>query len=568
MMDHAKLAQLLFPHVTQTPQQLLEEVFPPRQLKDGALVTRFAPSPTGFLHIGGVFTAMVGERAAHTSGGRVILRIEDTDKKREVAGGVGQIVQGLRDFGINFDEGATGDDSETGDYAPYTQSKRAQYYHVFCKDLVEKGLAYPCFCSAEEIAELRAGQEAQGVTPGYWGEYAKCRELTLEQIEENLKAGKPYVMRMRSPGKPGDRVKYKDGIRGDIEMEANFVDVVLLKSDGIPTYHFAHIVDDTLMRVNQIIRADEWIASVPIHLQMFWLCGLKAPKYAHVSPIMKEEDGSKRKLSKRKDPEAAVDFFVEEGYPAEAVVEYLLTIANSNFEDWRKQNKTAHYNEFPFKLNKMSASGALFDMMKLNSVSADVISRMDAQQVCDLVTAWAQRYDAALYGLLAANPDYAKALFAIDRGGKKPRKDIVKWKDVPGYAAYFYDELFTRDEELEMNKNLQRKVLEAYIAVMDCQDDKDTWFGKMKDICEPLGFTPDVKAYKADPALYKGHVGDVSAVVRMAICGRKNTPDLHAIMALLGQDKCLRRLKDYMAELEGEPAFTNVIPGHTGFVIK
>ena len=568
MMDHAKLAQLLFPHVTQTPQQLLEEVFPPRDLKEGALVTRFAPSPTGFLHIGGVFTAMVGERAAHTSGGRVILRIEDTDKKREVAGGVNQIVQGLRDFGITFDEGATGDDTESGDYAPYTQSKRAQYYHVFCKDLVEKGLAYPCFCSAEEIAELRAGQEAQGVTPGYWGEYAKCRDLTLEQIEENLKAGKPYVMRMRSPGKPGDRVKYKDGIRGDIEMEANFVDVVLLKSDGIPTYHFAHIVDDTLMRVNQVIRADEWIASVPIHLQMFWLCGLKAPKYAHVSPIMKEEDGSKRKLSKRKDPEAAVDFFVQEGYPAEAVVEYLLTIANSNFEDWRKQNKTAHYNEFPFKLNKMSASGALFDMMKLNSVSAEVISRMDNVQVYDQVLAWAMRFDAGLYGLLAAAPDYAKALFAIDRGGKKPRKDIVKWTDVAGYAAYFYDELFTRDEELEMDKDLQKQVLEAYQPIMNCADDKDTWFGKMKEICEPLGMSPDVKAYKAAPEQFKGHVGDVSAVVRMAICGRKNTPDLHAIMALLGQEKCLQRLQEYKSVLEGKEPCTNTIPGHTGFVIK
>jgi glutamyl-tRNA synthetase len=283
---------------------------------------------------------------------------------------------------------------------------------------------------------------------------------------------------------------------------------------------------------------------------------------------MKEEDGSKRKLSKRKDPEAAVDFFVEEGYPAEAVVEYLLTIANSNFEDWRKQNKTAHYNEFPFKLNKMSASGALFDMMKLNSVSAEVISRMSAEQVYDLVIDWAKNQDAALYGLLAANPDYAKALFAIDRGGKKPRKDIVKWTDVAGYAAYFYDELFTRDEELEMDKDLQKQVLEAYQPLMNCADDKDTWFGKMKDICEPLGMSPDVKAYKAAPEQFKGHVGDVSAVVRMAICGRKNTPDLHAIMALLGQDKCLRRLKDYMTELEGKPACTNAIPGHTGFVIK
>ncbi len=549
MMDHAKLAQLLFPNVTSTPQQLLEEVFPPRGLKEGAAVTRFAPSPTGFLHIGGVFTAMVGERTAHSTGGRVILRIEDTDKKREVAGGVNQIVQGLRDFGICFDEGATGDDTELGDYGPYTQSKRAQYYHVFCKDLVEKGLAYPCFCSAEEIAALREQQEKDGLTPGYWGEHARCRDLSLEEIEQNLAGGKPYVMRMRSPGKPGDRVKYKDGIRGDIEMEANFVDVVLLKSDGIPTYHFAHIVDDTLMRVNKVIRADEWIASVPIHLQMFWLCGLKPPKYAHVSPIMKEEDGSKRKLSKRKDPEAAVDYFVQEGYPAKAVVEYLLTIANSNFEDWRKMNKEADYNQFPFKLNKMSASGALFDMNKLNSVSAEVISRMTAEEVYEGALGWARRFDDKMYGLLAARPDYARALFAIDRGGKKPRKDIVRWTDVPGYAAYFYDELFACEEELELDKALQKQVLEQYLPLMDCADDKDTWFGKMKQICEPLGMSPDVKAYKAAPDQFRGHVGDVSAVVRMAVTGRKNTPDLHAIMALLGQETCLRRLKDYQAKL-------------------
>lgn len=549
MTDHEKLAQLLFPHVTRTPQQLLEEVFPPRPLKEGAPVTRFAPSPTGFLHIGGVFTALVGERTAHTGGGRVILRIEDTDKKREVAGGVGQIVRGLRDFGIIFDEGATGDDSESGDYGPYTQSHRAEYYHVFCKALVEQGLAYPCFCSAEEIAELRAGQEAKGVTPGYWGDYARCRSLTLEQIEEKLRAGQPYVMRMRSPGKPGDRVKYRDGIRGDIEMEANFVDVVLLKSDGIPTYHFAHIVDDTLMRVNQVIRADEWIASVPIHLQMFWLCGLKPPKYAHVSPIMKEEDGSRRKLSKRKDPEAAVDFFVEEGYPAEAVVEYLLTIANSNFEDWRRQNKTAHYNEFPFKLNKMSASGALFDLAKLNSVSGEVISRMTADQVYDLATAWAQRFDPALYRRLTADPAYARALFAIDRGGKKPRKDILRWKDVPGYTTYFFDDSFSLEETLELDRELQKQVLDAYLPLMDCADDKDTWFGKMKAVCEPLGMSPDMKAYKAEPQRFRGHVGDVSAVVRMAVCGRKNTPDLHAIMSLLGQETCRRRLESYRASL-------------------
>ena len=554
MTDYAKLAQLLFPHVTQTPQQLMEAQFPPRQLKDGAQVTRFAPSPTGFLHIGGVFSAMVSERVAHTTGGRVILRIEDTDKKREVEGGVSLIAQGLREFGITFDEGATGDGAEEGAYGPYTQSRRAEYYHVFCKDLVEKGLAYPCFCTAEEIAQLRARQEEQGVTPGYWGADARCRDLTLEQVEENLRAGKPYVMRLRSPGKPGGRVRFKDAIRGDIEMEENFVDVVLLKSDGIPTYHFAHIVDDTLMRVTQVVRGDEWIASAPIHLQLFWLCGLKAPKYGHIAPIMKEENGSRRKLSKRKDPEAAVSFFTEEGYPAEAVMEYLLTIANSNFEDWRRQNKTAHYTEFPFKLNKMSASGALFDLKKLNSVSAEVISRLTAEEVYDQASAWAQHYDGELYSLLAADPAYAKALFAIDRGGKKPRKDIVRWKDVSGYAAYFYDGLFAREETLELDRDLQKQVLEAYLPVMDCADDKDTWFGKMKELCPALGMSPDVKAYKEHPEQFRGHVGDFSAVVRMAVTGRKNTPDLHAVMSLLGQETCLRRLKEYRALLDSAPS--------------
>ncbi len=551
MTDPIRLAQLLFPNVTQTPGQLMEQSFPPRPLKEGAQVTRFAPSPTGFLHIGGVFSAMVSERVAHTTGGVAILRIEDTDKKREVEGGVSLIVQGLRDFGIVFDEGAQGEHEEIGAYGPYTQSRRAEYYHVFCKDLVEKGLAYPCFCTADELDELRKKQESENVTPGYWGEYALWRDKPIEEVEAALAAGKPYVMRLRSPGKPGGRVKFKDAIRGEIEMEENYVDVVLLKSDGIPTYHFAHVVDDTLMRVTQVVRGDEWIASAPIHLQLFWLCGLKAPKYAHISPIMKEEDGSKRKLSKRKDPEAAVSYFTEEGYPADAVMEYLLTIGNSNFEDWRRQNKDARYTEFPFKLNKMSASGALFDLNKLQSVSAEVISRLTAEEVYAQATAWAGRFDPDFCALLTRDPAFTKRLFAIDRGGKKPRKDIVRWQDVKAYAAYFFDELFAMEEQLDMECEVQKQVIEAYLPVMDCGDDKDTWFGKMKELCPALGFSPDVKAYKANPEQFKGHVGDVSAVVRMAITGRKNTPDLHAIMALLGQDTCRRRLQAYLAGLNG-----------------
>ena len=549
MTDSHRLAQLLFPHVSETPAQLLEQRFPQRQQREGAVVTRFAPSPTGFLHIGGVFTAMVAERAAHTTGGTIILRIEDTDKKREVEGGVDLIVRGLQDFGIRFDEGATGSDSEQGDYGPYTQSLRKELYHVFCKDLVEKGLAYPCFCTGEELEALRAKQEAEGATPGYWGEAAVCRTRSLEETEQLLKAGKPYVVRLRSPGKPGGRVKFRDLVRGHIEMEENFLDVVLLKSDGVPTYHFAHVVDDTLMRVNQVIRGEEWIASAPIHLQLFWLCGLKAPKYAHLSPIMKEENGSRRKLSKRKDPEAAVSYFTQEGYPAEAVLEYLLTIANSNFEDWRKQNRDSSCMDFPFQLKKLSASGALFDHAKLDSVSAEVISRMTAEQVYTQAAAWAKQEDPALYGRLTADPAYGKGIFSIDRGGKKPRKDIVRWKDAGAYTAYFFDESFVREEEAELAPALQKQVLEAYLPVLDAAADKDAWFEAIKSVCAPLGFSPDVKAYKAAPEQFAGHVGDVSGVIRIALTGRRNTPDLHAITALLGQTRCAGRIRSYLETL-------------------
>lgn len=546
MNDNLRLAALLFPDCEKTAEQYLTEVYPPRALPEGAMVTRFAPSPTGFLHIGGVFTSLVAERCAHQSGGVCYLRIEDTDKKREQEDGVTGIVQGLADFGIAFDEGATGPDSEKGAYGPYTQSRRVAIYHAFCRDLVEKGLAYPCFCTEQQLSDIRAAQEAQKVLPGYHGEYARCRALTLEQVEQNIKAGLPYVVRLRSPGKPGARVKFKDMIRGDIEMDDNITDIVLLKQDGVPTYHFAHAVDDTVMRTTHVIRGEEWVPSANIHLQLFYVMGLKAPKYAHVSPVMKEEGGSKRKLSKRKDPEAAVSYFVEEGYPKEAVVEYLLTLLNSNFEDWRKQNKTASCFNFPFSLKKMSQSGCLFDLVKLQSVSASVISLMTGEQVRSGATAWAERFDPELHTALARDEDYARGIFAIDRGGSKPRKDITKWSDVRGYVSYFYDDLSERQRTWPDNVSAEdrRAILSAYLGVMNTADDKDTWFAKIRDLCAPLGFSPDVKAYKAEPEAFKGHVGDVSAVIRSALTGRLNTPDLHSIMALLGLERCTQRLRE------------------------
>ena len=551
MSNNLKLAKLLFPDINETPEELMEKAYPDRGLKQGAAVTRFAPSPTGFLHIGGVFASMAAERTAHLSEGVCILRIEDTDKKREMDDGVSIIVNGLADFGIRFDEGVHADGSESGQYGPYTQPKRKYPYHVFCKQLVEKGLAYPCFCTAEKISDIRAEQEKAGVTPGYWGDYAQeCRNRSIQEVEELINQGVPYVVRLKSPGKPGGRVKFRDLIRGDIEMEENFVDIVLLKSDGIPTYHFAHIVDDTLMRVTHVTRGEEWIASAPIHLQLFWLCGLKAPKYAHIPSIMKEDNGGKRKLSKRKDPEAAVSYFVEEGYPADAVMEYLLTIANSNFEDWRRQNKTVHYTAFPFALNKMSPSGALFDLAKLQNVSGAVISLMTAEQVLQGVLAWAERFDNQLYNVLSADKEKALAIFSVDRGGNKPRKDIAKWKEVRSYVSYFYDELREESgETLDLASEDQKAIIGKYLTVYSPEHDKDTWFATIKGICPELGFCPDVKQYKADPTGFKGHVGDVSSVIRVAVTGRKNTPDLHAVMAIMGKDAVLARLNEYLERI-------------------
>ena len=548
-MDHNKLAELLFPHIKTTAQQYRDEIYPKRDLPEGAMVTRFAPSPTGFLHIGGVFTSLVNERCAHQSGGVFLLRIEDTDKKREKEDGISAIIDGLDSFGIHFDEGVN-KNGESGVYGPYTQSFRGEIYQAFVKELVEKGMAYPCFCSEEELTEIRARQEADKAMPGYHGAYAKCLDLSYEEIEANIKAGKSYVMRLRSPGKPGGRIKYKDVIKGNIEMDENIVDIVVLKSDGIPTYHFAHAVDDSLMGTTHVIRGDEWVPSVNIHQQLFYVLGMKAPKYAHVAPVMKEEDGSKRKLSKRKDPEAAVSYFTQEGYPKESVIEYLLTLANSGYEDWRRANRDLPYTEYKFQLNKMGQSGPLFDLQKLHSVSADVISRMTAEQVAEGATEWAKVYDADLYACLSADKAYTEGLFAIDRGGKKPRKDIAKWNDVKGYCAYFFDSLFQREESMEMDKDLQKEILERYLAVYDENDDKDQWFGRMKEICPAIGFASEVKEFKAaEPGTFKGHVGDVSSVVRVAVTGRKNTPDLRSIMALMGRAMCEQRIRDYIASL-------------------
>lgn len=552
MTDFKELAQLLFPNITKAPQDM-EDMYPPRALKEGARVTRFAPSPTGFLHFGNLFTCMVSYKTAKTTDGVFYVRVEDTDQKRKVDGAIDVMLKGLSVYGINADEGVVGDEKEIGDYGPYYQSARVEIYQTYAKALVEQGLAYPCFCSADELDEIRTAQENESIK-GYWGKWAKCRDLSFEQIKANIDSGMSWTLRLKSPGDLEKKCYFDDMIKGKIEMPENVQDVVLLKSDGIPTYHFAHAVDDHLMRTTHVVRGDEWISSVPIHLQLFKVLGFKPPKYAHVSPIMKEENGGKRKLSKRKDPEAAVTYYAEEGYPQESVNEYMMTLANSNFEDWRRMNKTEPIEKFPFNLKKMSVSGALFDIVKLTDVSKNVISVMPAEKVFELAYAWAKEYQPQLAELFAQDEAKATAILNIDREGKKPRKDIAKWSDVIDYVSYMYDETFVPNYELNGNAtpSLAVKVIEEYLKVVNLDDDKDAWFGRMKEVCPLVGCTPNVKEYKAEPEKFEGHVGDVSTIIRVALTGRTNTPDLFAITALLGEDTVKARLNSALNHYKEE----------------
>jgi len=546
------LAALLFPHIDKTPEDYLA-AYPARDLPQGARVTRFAPSPTGFLHIGGLFSALASALTARQTGGVFILRIEDTDKKREIEDGVTGIIEGLRAFGVRPDEGVTGLLTEEGAYGPYTQSKRRDIYQSFVKRLVEEEKAYPCFLTPDELAAIREKQEAEKKLPGCYGVYARYRDIGLQEAEALIKEGKEYVIRLRSPGTEDGKVSFEDGIKGPIQMAENITDVVLLKSDGLPTYHFAHAVDDTLMRVTHVVRGDEWIASVPIHLQLFEAIGQPAPAYAHIAPILKDDQGGRRKISKRKDPEAAVTYFVEEGYPAEAVLEYLLTLLNSDYEDWRRQNPDAERDAFPFSLQKMSASGALFDLLKLADISKTLISRMGGQEVYERILAWAEAFKPDFAALIQRDPAQSTAMLEIDRGGDKPRKDLAKWADAPDYLAYFFDETFPGFCPLPDNLAPADAVavLRLYQEKYDETLDKDQWFAALKELCPALGFAPEVKLYKKNPGDYKGHVGDVSTVIRIAATGRRQTPDLCSILKILGRDRFFDRVGRFITELEG-----------------
>lgn len=553
MENGKKFAELLFANISKTPEYY-ENLYPERDLKEGARVTRFAPSPTGFLHFGNLFTCFISYITAKSTGGVFYVRVEDTDQKRKIDGAVDVMLRGLADFGIEPEEGVVGEKEERGNYGPYYQSQRKEIYQTFAKKLVEEGFAYPCFCTAEELDELRASQENED-TKGYYGKYAKCRDLTFEEVKEKLDAGMPWTLRLRSPGAVDKKCVFEDMIKGKIEMPENIQDIVLLKSDGIPTYHFASIVDDHLMRTTHIVRGDEWISSCPIHIQLNRILGFRTPKYVHVATIMKNEGEGKRKLSKRKDPEAAVSYYSEQGYPAASVNEYIMTLANSNFEDWRRANKNEDIFKFPFNIKKMSVSGALFDIVKLNDISKNVISQMDCDEVYTLSYEWAKKYNKKLAALYEQNEDRAKAILNIDRENKKPRKDIAKWSDIPDYISYMFDETFVPCYDLCGNATpqLAADVLEIYKNIVDLSDDKDEWFGRMKNMCEKVGCTPNVKEFKQDPDAFRGHVGDVSTIIRMALTGRTNTPDLYEITRLLGKDRVVDRLssalRHYMEEI-------------------
>ena len=547
-MDYQALANLLFPDVTDTPE-MLEERFPARNAPEGAVITRMAPSPTGFVHLGNLVQGLTSERMAHQSGGVLFLRVEDTDAKREVPGAVEVLIDTLKHYGIAFDEGAT-HTGDSGEYGPYRQRQRAAIYHVYAKKLVSEGMAYPCFATEEELAAMRETQEANKENTGYYGKYAIWRDRSLEEIQAQLNAGNPWVLRFRSTGSIENQFKFDDLVKGKLTITENDIDHVLLKSDGIPTYHFAHACDDHLMRTTPVVRGDEWLPTLPFHIQLFKALGFKLPKYVHIGPLMKMDGTSKRKLSKRKDPELALTFYKAEGFPVKAVYEYIMTILNSNFEDWRRANPDAPATAFQFSPKKLNPAGSLFDYAKLVDVSKNVISRMSAEEVYELLTEWAKEFDPDFGDKLAADPAFATAILAIGRGGKKPRKDLAVWKDAKDYMGFFYDEyLQTPVFDEKFSKDTIRTALEKFIAVYDYADDSGVWFDKVKAITEEMGFTTDMKAYKADPTAFPGTVADISTFIRQAVTGKTNAPDLHTVMQILGKERSLTRIQNTIDNL-------------------
>ena len=550
-MTNKELAELMFPNVKHGVDYY-EALYPERNLPEGAVVSRFAPSPTGFVHMGSLLSAFIASKVPKETNGVFYLRIEDTDGKRSVENGVQGIIDDLNNFDIKIDEGVVSETEQIGKYGPYIQSERKEIYDTYAKHLVEEGLAYPCFCTQEEIDETRKMQELNKERIGIYGSYAKCRFLTNEERAEKIKNGVPYIIRLKSPGNFNKKIVLNDLVRGKIEFPENDMDIVLIKSDGLPLYHFAHVIDDHLMRTTHVLRGEEWISSTPVHLQLFQVLGFKTPKYAHLGVVMKiDEDGTRRKLSKRKDPEAAVSYYHQKGIPVEAVKLYLMTIANSNFEGWWDQNPTLGIDDFKFDFKKMSVSGSLFDLEKLLNISKSYISRLKASEVYEKALAWAKEFDTEFATILEKYKDYSISILNIEREQKKPRKDFESFSSIKSNIWYMYDEYFNNDVTYNFGKITDKEevktILKTYIEkYYDAADDKDTWFHKIKELTEELGYCADMKAYKENPDMYKGSVADISTVIRVAATTSSMTPDLYEILKLLGKDRIISRFYRFM----------------------
>lgn len=549
-MDYKQLAERLFPDVTTTVDDL-EARYPARDLAEGAMITRLGPSPTGFIHIGNLYGALIDERLAHQSGGKFLLRIEDTDDKRKVEGAEALIIRAMEYFGIHFDEGVTLS-GDKGDYGPYHQSERVEIYQAVAKHLVAQGKAYPSFATEEDLAKIREAQEAQKLNTGYYGKWATDRNLTLEEIDEKLAAGEEWTLRLHAAGNPEETRAIPDGIRGHVTIHPNDQDFVLLKTNGVPTYHFAHVCDDHFMRVTHVVRGEEWLATLPFHIELFETLGWEHPVYCHTAHLMKiDEAGTRRKLSKRKDPEMALSFYEEKGFFPEAVREYIMILLNSDYEEWRLANPDTPLEDFPVHLDKMATSGALFDMVKLEDVSKETLVRLDEATIADFVIAWAEKYQPDVASVIAPQRDDFVKLLAIGRDGKKPRKDLMNAEQIVQFTKYFFDKWFTQEDALPENIPAEEAVaiLEDYLATYDHTDDNEVWFGKIRTITEERGYAVRPKDYKKNPDAYKGHVGDVSTVVRLAITGRRNSPDIWAIQQVLGEEKTIARVKQMIASL-------------------
>ena len=547
-MTNKELAELMYPNVTKTIEDY-EKMYPERKLGEGAIVTRFAPSPTGFVHMGSLLTAFVGRKVAEETNGVFYLRIEDTDQKRSVENGVKGIIDDLTKLDIHFDEGATSEDEFVGEYGPYVQTKRKEIYDTFAKYMVENDLEYPCFCKAEQIEEIKELQEHKKARLGYYGKYARCRSLTNEERAEKIKNGESYVLRLKSNGNFDNKCVVNDLVRGKVEYPENDIDHVLIKSDGIPVYHFAHVVDDYLMHTTHVLRGEEWLPSTPLHLQIFKMLGIKPPKYAHLGLVMKlDEDGSRRKLSKRKDPEAAVSYYSQLGIPTDAVKLYLMTIANSNFESFLQANPNATIKDFKFDFKKMSVSGSLYDIDKLMNISKNYISKLKAVDVYNNLYNWASEYDKEFAELIEKNKEYTTNILNIEREQKKPRKDFASYSEIKSFIWYMYPVLFNNENRVYDWQEIKdideiKNILNIYIdKYYDVNDDKDTWFNKMKELCDELGYASNVKEYKENPNKFKGSIVDISMVIRVALTTKSMTPDLYEIMKLLGIEEIKNRI--------------------------